>query len=231
LVLPTAAAVLVSTPFLLKPNIAYAETSPTPSDEAPRYSRKPIYDAPSYSPPSAANPAPSKPTPTDRLAEQIKKARLRTHRFVSTGEAHFNMTMARFFDLEESFTETVASLKPPVTSGERLLPNGIYVLVSTMTGSILVRNRGIFLRATVPAVIGVGAAWTFLPYTMTNVSELIWGWEKKVPAIAETHLRIRQGVEDAVKSVKGGIKEGKKWTDETVGGVRDKLEGLVKDGK
>ena len=60
---------------------------------------------------------------------------------------------------EQSFTSTVASLAPPKESGERLFPGGIYVLVATMAGSIVSRNRNILIRATFPAAVGVGTAW------------------------------------------------------------------------
>ena len=62
--------------------------------------------------------------------------------------------MSYAFKKEKNFTNTIASLAPSPETGEQLLPGAIYVLVATLAGSIVSRNRGIFLRATVPLAVG-----------------------------------------------------------------------------
>ena len=96
--------------------------------------------------------------------------------------------MDSFLHLENSFTSTIASLAPPPQSGEKLLPGTLYVLVAAMTGSIISRNRNIVLRGVVPLAVGIGAGWVFLPITMRNISDLLWKYEEKFPAIADSHL-------------------------------------------
>ena len=106
------------------------------------------------------------------------------------------------FDLEQSFTTTLANLAPSRESGEKLMPGAIYVLVAAMAGSIVTRNRNILLRASVPLAMGIGAGWTVLPVTSRNVADLAWKYEQRVPAIAETHLQIKDGLRKGVSFAK-----------------------------
>lgn len=171
------------------------------------------------------------PTPTDRLAAQIRRARLFLYAQACTAEDAVNNTMSRAFDLEHSFTSTLASLAPARDSGEKLMPGLIYVLVAGMAGSIVARNRGVFLRGATPLALGLGAAWTVLPVTMGNVGGLVWEYEKKVPAVANAHLRARESYDRAVylsqahaRMVEGKIHDG-------VRDAREALEGWVRKGK
>lgn len=118
--------------------------------------------------------------------------------------------MSAFLTQERNFTSTIASLAPSPQSGERLLPGTLYVLVASMAGSIISRNRNILLRAMTPPVVGLGAAYTVLPYTMENVGNLMWSFEERSEFIAVNHLRIRGAVIEGWKQTKirGGKGEG-----------------------
>lgn len=94
-------------------------------------------------------------------------------------EDRVNQLMSAFLTQEQNFTSTVAALAPPPQTGERLLPGILYVLVASMAGSIISRNRNILLRATTPAAVGVGTAYVVLPHTMKNVGDLVWSFEKR----------------------------------------------------
>jgi organizing structure protein 2 len=139
--------------------------------------------------------------------------------------------MARAFSLEHSFTSTVASLAPPRESGEHLMPGLVYVLVAGMAGSIVARNRGVLLRASAPVALGIGAAWTVLPVTMGNVSELLWTYEKRFPAVANAHVSARDGVEKGVSFVRVHSNLATRKLTEAVGEAREKVEGWVRKGK
>jgi len=142
-----------------------------------------------------------------------------------------NAAMSRAFSLEQSFTSTIASLAPPRESGERLMPGLVYVLVAGMAGSIVARNRNVLLRASAPLALGLGAAWAVLPVTMGNVSGLLWEYEQRFPAVADAHVRTREGVEKGVRFVKvhGDLAASK--VTEAVAEVREKAEGWVRKGK
>lgn len=111
------------------------------------------------------------------------------------------------------------------------MPGSIYVLVAAMTGSIVARNRNILLRASLPLAVGVGAGWVVLPVTMRNVSELLWRYEKRFPAVAELHLRTRGGLEKAWETVRVQSKQAAHKVDEKVGEGRDVVEGWVRKGR
>ncbi|KAJ4365391.1 hypothetical protein N0V85_009255 [Neurospora sp. IMI 360204] len=179
----------------------------------------------------ASTNTPRGPTPTDRLAAQIRRARLFLYQQACVAEDAVNSGMSRAFDLEHSFTSTIAGLAPPRESGERLMPGLIYVLVSGMAGSIVARNRGVVLRGATPLAFGLGAAWTFLPVTMNNVSALAWKYEQKFPAVANAHIRTREGIEKGIYMAKVHTEIAQHKVEEAVTGVRETVEGWVRKGK
>ncbi|PHH62009.1 hypothetical protein CDD81_7633 [Ophiocordyceps australis] len=181
---------------------------------------------------AALAPQPSRgPTPTDRLAVQIGRVRLFLHDCAAAAEDRVNGAMDAAFNMEHSFTTTIASLAPPRESGEKLMPGVIYVLVAAMAGSVVTRNRGFLLRTTVPLAFGVGAGWLLLPITMRNVANLSWSYEKHFPAIADAHLRLREGIDQSLSFAKTRSQAGKRYVDEKVTDAREAVEGWVKQGK
>ncbi|KAK4226143.1 micos subunit MIC26 [Podospora fimiseda] len=250
---PLTAAVLVGS-VAFYPRIAHAEASS--SDR--QFPRKPIYDddldiLPTPSKPSTSTPAPAtaiplpssvvepevpsspsparRQTPTDQLASQIRLARLFLYSHACATEDAINSLMSRAFALEESFTSTIASLAPPRESNEKLTPGLIYVLVAGMAGSIISRNRNVILRGATPLALGLGAAWTVLPITMGNVSELVWKYEQKVPAVADAHLKTREGIEKGIYFAKVHADLAQRKVHEGVTEVREAVEGWIKKGK
>lgn len=97
-----------------------------------------------------------------------------------------------------------------------------------MAGSIVSRNRGIILRASVPAAFGLGAAWLLLPITTRNVGDLVWSWEERVPAIAMNHMRVRGALEEGFRIAKEKAEETRRWSEVAVRDGREVLEGWSK---
>ncbi|KAH7170604.1 apolipo protein O-domain-containing protein [Dactylonectria macrodidyma] len=212
------------------------------------FKRKPIYDnldlpssnpAPTTPPPAAYEPSqPAEdehrsraPSPTDRLAVEIGKVRMVLYQYAVAAENKVNQTMDSAFNLEQSFTSTIASLAPSRESGEQLMPGAIYVLVAAMAGSIITRNRNIVLRATFPLALGIGAGWTVIPITMRNVSDLTWKYEQRFPVIAESHVRLRESLRQGVSFAKVHSALGVRYVDEKVTDARETVEGWVQKGK
>lgn len=196
----------------------------------PIYSNLPSVPQPRKSgPPSSDSPSPS-PTPTDRLATQIRTGRLFIHAYAKIAEDRTNAFMSNVLKQEQSLTSTIASLAPPLESGERLMPGALYVLVASMAGSIISRNRNILLRATTPAAVGIGAAYVVLPYTMRNVGDLVWAFEEKSEVIASNHLRIRGAAVEAIKEAKITGERTKEWSERIVRDGRELVEGWVRKG-
>ncbi|KAI6772554.1 hypothetical protein HG530_003512 [Fusarium avenaceum] len=227
----------------LTPATVFAEG---PSD----FKRKPIYDdfeipaanpAPVTPPPSApvaATPVepvdeehPHSPSPTERLAVHIGRGRLSLYKYAVAAENKVNETMDSAFNLEQSFTSTIASLAPSRESGEQLMPGTIYVLVAAMAGSIITRNRSIVLRASLPLALGIGAGWTVLPITMRNIADLTWKYEQRFPVVAESHIRLRKSLLNSVSFAKAHSNLGVRYVDEKVTDAREAVEGWVQKGK
>jgi len=110
------------------------------------------------------------------------------------------------------------------------MPGLLYVLVSAMGSSILVRNRNILLRASVPVAVGIGAGWYFIPITMRNVGDLVWKYEEKFPVVADTHLRVKERVTRFVETGVAHSKMGVGIVEEKVGEAREGVEKWVSKG-
>jgi organizing structure protein 2 len=167
---------------------------------------------------------------TDILTAQVRRARLFIYAHSLAAENGFNDFLARVLRVENAFTDTVASLAPSPESGEQLLPGGVYVLVSAMAGSIVSRNRGILLRTTTPLAFGTVAAWTLLPVTMRNVSDLIWKYEKKAPVVAENHLKVRNFIQHTYTTGVAHSQMGRAMLEEKIGEGREKVQEWVRKG-
>lgn len=161
---------------------------------------------------------------------QIGNARLFLYKYALASETKLNEVMDSAFHLEQSFTNTIASLAPSAESGEKLMPGAIYVLVAAMAGSILSRNRNIILRASFPLALGVGAGWVVLPVTMRNISDLAWQFEQKAPVVAQTHLQVREGIEKGLSFARVHGRIGAQYVDDKVTDARETVEGWVKKG-
>ncbi|KAL8833846.1 MAG: hypothetical protein Q9170_004068 [Blastenia crenularia] len=232
-VVPTAVAACALTTLLYPSTTIHAEAPP----ETPSFSRKPIYDdlPPLRSKPQQNPPNPESssrtPTPTDRLASQVRRARLTLHDYSTATEARFNSLMSSILTLDRTFTSTIASLAPPPESHERIMPGALYVLVAAMSGSIATRNRNVMLRAAVPFAVGIGAAWVVLPVTTRNVADLVWRFEERVPLVAENHMRIRGAAVEGWKQIRERGEKVKGWSDERVRESREAVEGWVRKGR
>lgn len=139
--------------------------------------------------------------------------------------------MKRAFALEKDFTQTVASLAPPTESNETVVPGLIYVLVATLAGSIVTRNRGIVLRTAIPLAFGTTAAYAALPITMRNVGELYERYESRYPEIQRVHRQMNEQTTWVWETGKAHtamtVQRGENLLDE----ARKKMEDWVRQGK
>lgn len=93
------------------------------------------------------------------------------------------------------------------------------------------RNRGIFLRTTTPLAVGTVAAWTLLPVTMRNVSDLIFEYEKKLPGVAEQHVKLRTAAEESWHQAVAHSGYARSWMEGKIGEGRETLEEWIRKGK
>jgi len=173
----------------------------------------------------------SSPTPTDRLAAQIASTRLFLHHYAAATEQAVNNGMTRALNAEHDVASTIRSLAPPKESNEKLLPGGIYVLVAAMAGSIISRNRNIFVRFVTPIITGVTTAHYVVPRTTENVGNLVWRWEEKYPVVRDNHLRVTESVRHFIETGKAHSQMGLAMAEEKVSGVRESVQDWVKKGQ
>ncbi|KAH8144611.1 uncharacterized protein LAJ45_11379 [Morchella importuna] len=209
---------------------AFFTTSTVYADEAiTRPVKKSLYDPPAPEPSVSTPESHTRtPTPTDRLAVHIGTARRFVTAHAALAQREIDSAFSKYLSVESTVTSTIASLAPPRSSEEKVVPGLLYVAVSTMAGSILVRRRMLPIRVVTPLVVAVGAGWYFMPETSRNVGDLVWEWEKKVPQVAETHLAVREGVEKSIRESARVLVESRKAVDGVVTDARRTVEGWVK---
>lgn len=70
-----------------------------------------------------------------------------------------------------------------------------------------------------------------MPVTMHNIGELVWGWEKRVPAVADAHLRIKDGSMKAWDMTKVHGELSARWVDDKVVKARETVGGWISRGR
>lgn len=115
------------------------------------------------------------------------------------------------------FSRFTGRVKSIVIPEEPLTPGLLYVGVSALTGSILARNRSIFVRFALPPTLLLLSFDHFLPKTYHNLSSYLGSLEDRyIPAVAEKHdiakahtamtwERIRDATKDGRATLGGGV--------------------------
>ncbi|POS87949.1 hypothetical protein EPUL_001328 [Erysiphe pulchra] len=232
----------ILTSGLMVGTFLYPSTTLKAESPERQWSKKPIYDE-NENTTTSTNSGVSIPgnseilqkskklTATDRLAVEIGKARLYLYTQVSSVEEKVNKFMDSAFNLEESFTSTIASLAPNPQTGEKLIPGSLYVIVAAMTGSIIARRSNILVRGTLPLAVGITAGWTLLPVTSQNISNLIWKYEQRFPVIADSHIRTKEAINKAERMAKLHSQQVVETMNEKVSATRSAIEDWVRMGK
>jgi organizing structure protein 2 len=95
----------------------------------------------------------------------------------------------------------IKSFKSPT---EPLTPGVLYVLTSTLFGTVLARSS-ILLRFTLPATLFFASAFRFLPETSANISNYIYGLEKEhAPELARIQSEVSRSTTNGVRAVGDG---------------------------
>ncbi|BGP19939.1 hypothetical protein JCM10213_003532 [Rhodosporidiobolus nylandii] len=98
----------------------------------------------------------------DQVAAARKDAAAALHGMVQKGEEG----KAQWLEWEKAAEGKVASV---ISARDQLNPNGIYVAVATLAGSVVGRSRGLLLRASLPPAFLLLSTSYFLPHTWANV--------------------------------------------------------------
>lgn len=154
---------------------------------------------------------------SDSLEKYFGKGRSWLYGKTELGKQKVDKAFEKYINAEKSVTSLFSEIK---SEKEDILPGGIYVLVSTLSGSILARNRSFLVRGFMPVVFGAAAFRYFLPQTCNNTGKLIWRFEQKAPAIAEAHVKTQQHVDGLVNGVSSAVSYGKKSLESSVSSIR-----------
>jgi MICOS complex subunit MIC26 len=134
-------------------------------------------------------------------------------------------------------TGRIKSFRSPT---EPLTPGTLYVLTSTLLGSIIARSS-ILLRFTLPPALFLTSAFRFLPETSTNISNYVYDLEKEfTPGLArlQTDLSrtvknswhsVRDGWSTSIRIVETGVQKSAGWFADTTGLKVHEVFGVTRD--
>lgn len=133
---------------------------------------------------------------------------------VSATQDYLDEGKDKVYQTERRVAGTVSALHD---RREDLLPNSIYIVIATLSGNIMARQRGIVAKATLPVIMGLASFRYFLPETFGNTMGLLWKMEQKaLPELAGTQVaalekagslvsQVEQTAVSSQESVSGGV--------------------------
>lgn len=104
---------------------------------------------------------------------------------------------------------------------EPVLPNLIYILTSTLTGSILVNRRALPLRFATPLLFGGASLWYFMPKTYDNLAQKYCKFEEE--KFPEFHKQKHEVLYNSYAEYKSKTKE---LTEETNSSIQKSVHNL-----
>lgn len=129
----------------------------------------------------------------------INKFRLATHDKLSVAEAEVSNVKSAVYNEVHSISNEIST-----TIQEPVLPNLIYILTLSLTGSILVRHRILPTRFVIPLAIGIAATSYFMPQTYGTLVSKYNNWEvKQFPEVHQQRLLLKQNYKELKNA--GGI--------------------------
>jgi organizing structure protein 2 len=117
------------------------------------------------------------------LESGLKSVRQSLYNVYAGAIDYVNKGYTQYYNTEQKITTTVSQIHD---KSEDLMPNAIYIAIGALSGTIMGRQRSVFLRATLPVILGIGSFKYFLPQTFASTKEFVWRLEKqKLPEIAK----------------------------------------------
>ncbi len=150
------------------------------------------------------------------LEEYVNKTRLVLHEKLSYYGAELGTQQSALCNEYRTIkNEVQSSIKEPV------LPNLIYILTSSLTGSILVNKRSLPLRFITPVIFGGVAFNYFMPRSYNVVQEKFKNYEKEnLPDVYRNQITFAEKCQD----FKNGVFEG-------LDNTRNQIENSVHDAR
>jgi MICOS complex subunit MIC26 len=198
-------------------------------------SQPPIYDIPA--PPVVLLETPS------QLELQIGVARRAATGVVNNAHAKVQNVVDRWIGVEHAVESALVVftfnctifIYPPsdrvksiISPSEPLTPGILYVGISTLTGSILSRSRGLPLRLLLPPTFLFVSLQHFLPQTSTNLGAYISSLERTYfPTLAARHAEIDARLLSGWEGIREGSRKGRLRVREAVETLVERAQGVT----
>lgn len=140
---------------------------------------------------------------------------------LNEGKGHVDTFVKRYHDVEQ---QVVSDVRSTIDPHEELMPSLLYVSVAALGGTILARNRNIFIRFVTSSALAIGASYYWLPKTTQNIATRLEKFEQKFPQLVEMHAKVNSTVEEARQQVEGARKQ----VDNTVQQLRGETDKIRK---
>ncbi|KAH3672424.1 hypothetical protein WICMUC_004260 [Wickerhamomyces mucosus] len=99
----------------------------------------------------------------------------------------------------KSLTDNITSVYDPK---DQFLPNFIYALTTTLSGSILVSKKSLPIRFLTPILFSIGSFKFFLPNTFNNSIQSIKNWEnEELPQLLKFQKSIKSSISQFEQSI------------------------------
>ena len=153
------------------------------------------------------------------LEKYAHKARVVLHDNLSYYGAELSTQLSSVSNELRNLSDEIKSvIKEPV------LPAGIFVLTSALTGSILVNRRMLPIRFFTPIVFGGVAYKYFMPHSYIATADKITAYEQlHFPELYEKHIELTNKVQSERKNINGQTEEAKAQLQNSIHNMREFL--------
>ncbi|EAU87335.1 hypothetical protein CC1G_02094 [Coprinopsis cinerea okayama7 len=159
------------------------------------------------------------------LSLQIAVYRRHLQSTYADTHAYVQGWVSKWIEVEQAVENRVKSIISP---NEPLTPGLLYVGVSTLTGSIIARNRFILTRLALPPLFLILSAHHFLPETTTNLSNYLGSVEEHYfPTLAQKHEIAKAHSKMGWEMLKEKTQELREKAGNGVVGAVDKVQGAT----
>ncbi|KIL61638.1 hypothetical protein M378DRAFT_179977 [Amanita muscaria Koide BX008] len=143
-----------------------------------------------------------------RLERQISKVRKNILNTVQESRNEVQSVVDKWIGVEHAVESRVKAIISP---SEQLTPNVLYIGISTLTGSIIARNRSLLgARLFLPSAFFLFSLHHFLPETTENLKTYLGEVEERyLPHVAQKHAVANAHTRMLVDRIKEETKEGR----------------------
>lgn len=148
------------------------------------------------------------------LRETVTRAVTATQDYLDEGKV-------KMYQAERDVTGTVSALHD---RREDLLPNSIYIVIASLSGNIMARQRGVLAKVFFPVGLGLASFKYFLPQTFSNTMGFLWKVEQRsMPALATTQVAALEKTERLVNQVEQTAVSGQEKVSGSMESLRKKI--------